>query len=115
MKIIYYETESGSKPAKEFIDSLPPKMQASMLDKVRYLHELGHLLRPPASKHLQGEIYELRAQAEGNITRILYFFVVGDKAVLTHGFVKKTQKTPVREIRRAEESRRDYLARHKED
>jgi len=114
MEIEFYTAPNGRKPARDFLDALSPKMRAKMIDKVKYLQELGHLLRPPASKHLRGEIYELMAQAEGNITRILYFFVVGDKAVLTHGFTKKTESTPAREIRRAEESRKQYLKEHGE-
>jgi len=80
--------------------------------EIRYLHELGPALRLPHSRHLEDEIYELRAQVEGNISRILYFFVIGDKAVLTHGFVKKTQHTPPKEIKRAEKYRRQYLLQH---
>ena len=47
-----------------------------------------------------------------NISRILYFFVIGDKAVLTHGFMKKTQNTPPKEIERAEKYRHQYLLQH---
>ena len=49
------------------------------------------------------------------IIGVLYFFVVDQQVVLTHGFVKKTQKTPPSEIIRAKKYREDYLARHKED
>jgi len=112
MEIEFFTTSNGEKPAKEFLDALSPKMRAKMLDKVRYLHEVGQMLRLPHSRHLDGEIYELRAQAEGNISRILYFFVIGDKAVLTHGFMKKTQNTPPKEIARAEKYRRQYILQH---
>ncbi len=112
MEIEFFKTENGEQPVKKFLDSLSPKMRAKMLDRIRYLHEIGHMLRPPASKHLDGEIYELRAQAEGNISRVLYFFMLGDKAVLTHGFIKKTQKTPPGEVARSEKYRRQYMQRH---
>lgn len=112
MEIEFFATPDGERPARDFLEGLSPKMQAKMLDKIRYLHELGPALRRPHSRHLEDEIYELRAQAEGNISRILYFFVIGDKAVLTHGFVKKTQHTPQKEIKRAEKYRRQYLLQH---
>ena len=112
MEIEFFATPDGERPAMDFLEGLSPKMQAKMLDKIRYLHELGPALRLPHSRHLEDEIYELRAQAEGNISRILYFFVIGDKAVLTHGFVKKTQHTPQKEIKRAEKYRRQYLLQH---
>ena len=46
-----------------------------------------------------------------NISRVLYFFVVGKKIVLTNGFIKKTQKTPRSEILKAKQYRADYLSR----
>ena len=55
---------------------------------------------------------ELRISFGGNITRVLYFFIVGDTAVLTNGFVKKTQQTPPQEIARAKEYREDYRRRN---
>ncbi|MBQ9366164.1 MAG: type II toxin-antitoxin system RelE/ParE family toxin [Victivallales bacterium] len=116
MEIEFYQDDDGRRPVQEFLDSLKPKMRASMVDKIRYLQEVGHLIRPPKSKHLIDGIYELRAQAEGDITRVLYFFVVGNKAVLTHGFIKKTKKTPPEEIARAESSRQRYMEqKRKED
>ena len=57
------------------------------------------------------EIVPLSAKTGTNISRVMYFFVVGDRAVLTHGFIKKTQKTPPREIERAKKIRDDYIER----
>ena len=114
MEIIFFKASNGSQPARDFLNSLDSKMRAKLVDQIKYLQEVGHLIRPPRSEHLQGEIYELRAQSNGNISRILYFFVIGNKAVLTHGFIKKTQKTPQREIDRAEEYRKQYLAQQRE-
>ena len=44
-------------------------------------------------------------------SRILYFFVVGRRIVLTNGFIKKSQKTPRNEIEKAKRYRADYLSR----
>ena len=60
---------------------------------------------------LEDGIFELRAQAGNNISRVLYFFMLGNQAVLTHGFIKKTQKTPAREIKRAKKMRDEYVNR----
>ncbi len=46
-----------------------------------------------------------------DISRVLYFFVVGRKIILTSGFVKKTQKTPPGEIDRAKRYRADHMSR----
>ena len=56
------------------------------------------------------DIWEFRIKLGSNIYRVLSFWD-GNKIVLTHGFIKKTQKTPVQEIERAEDYRRDYLKR----
>ena len=68
-------------------------------------------MREPYSKFLSDGIYELRAVQGNNITRVLYFFVVGQKIILTNGFVKKTQKTPESEIDLAKKYRKDYESR----
>ena len=50
----------------------------------------------------------MRAKQGSDISRVLYFFVVGRRVILTNGFVKKTMKTPPREIERAKRYRADF-------
>lgn len=57
---------------------------------------------------------KLRAKQETNIVRNLYFFFVGNKIIVTHGFRKKTQKTPPGEIERAKNYRTDYFSKHQQ-
>ena len=71
----------------------------------------GSELREPYSKHLEDGIFELRGQIGSDISRVLYFFMVGKKAVLTHGFIKKTKKTPPSEIKLAKKYRAEYVSR----
>ena len=94
------------------LDSLDAKMYAKVSRTIRLLEVNGHQLRAPHSKELTDGIMELRISFGGNITRVLYFFIVGDTAVLTNGFVKKTQQTPPQEIARAKEYREDYRRRN---
>ena len=49
-----------------------------------------------------------------NVSRVLYFFYVDQRIVLTNGFIKKTQKTPPQEIEKAKKYRADYLSRRRE-
>ena len=53
-------------------------------------------------------IFELRAKVGTDISRVLY----EGRIVLTHGFIKKTQRTPAGEIEKAKKYRRDYIERH---
>ena len=103
----YYEKEDGTFPAEEFILSLDSKMQAKMFRELDLLETFGNQLREPHSKPLGDGIYEIRAKVASDITRVLYFFVVNKKIILTNGFVKKTQKTPDNEIALAKKYRKD--------
>lgn len=107
--VTFYEKNDGTQPAVEFLYSLETKMQAKMLRTIKLLQNLGYNLREPYSKALDDGIFELRAQVGNNITRVLYFFFVGQKVVLTNGFIKKTQKTPENEIELAKKYRNDFL------
>ena len=82
-----------------------------MVRTIKILEENGPLLREPYSKPLDDGIFELRAQVGTDISRVLYFFYFGGNVILTHGFIKKTQKTPASEIERAKKYRKEYLSR----
>lgn len=114
-EIVFYEKADGSKPVKEFLLSLDTKMKAKLFLTIDILRENGYDLREPYSKPLGDGIFELRAKVGSNITRVLYFFIVGNKIILTNGFVKKTQKTPPNEIARAKNYRADYLQRKEQE
>jgi phage-related protein len=86
-------------------------MKAKITRTISMLETNGTDLREPQSKHLDDGIFELRAKVGTDITRVLYFFVVGRRIILTHGFVKKTDKTPPAEIEKAKQYRYDYLNR----
>ncbi len=110
-EVIFYDLPDGTEPVAEFIDSQPAKMAAKIMWTISLLEYNGPSLRMPYSEHLQDGIFQLRTQVGSDITRVLYFFIVGKKAILTHGFVKKTQDTPPSEIERAQKYREEYLSR----
>lgn len=110
-EIVFYDKPDGTEPAKDFIMSLDNKMQAKVLRTIKMLADNGIYLRKPYSGHLVDGIFELRAKVGSDISRVLYFFVIGKKIVLTNGFIKKTQKTPVEEIETAKKYRNEYLSR----
>lgn len=110
-KIIFYDKADGTEPVKDFLDSLDIKMRAKMLRTILILQKNGYELREPYSKLLDDGIFELRAKIGSDISRVLYFFVIGREIILTNGFIKKTQKTPKEEIEKAKRYRADYLSR----
>lgn len=86
-------------------------MQAKIFKNLELLEIRGNELREPFSKHIEDGIFEIRNKVGNDITRIFYFFVIGQKIILTNGFIKKTQKTPKAEIALDKKYRNDYLNR----
>lgn len=101
---VIYSTE-----ADEFLDSLPQKAKDKILSNIR---KSKFVLDPKFFKKLEGtEIWEFRTKYDGIQYRLLAFWdtTVNALVVATHGFVKKVQKTPKQQIKRAEEIRAMYF------
>ena len=106
--VIFYETPNGEQPAKLFLNELSEKQRAKTIRDLKLLETCGNLY----SKFLESGIYELRTKQGSNISRILYFFFVGKRIVLTNGFVKKSMKTPRNAIELALKYKQDYIERY---
>jgi len=105
--IEFYLDEQGQAPVAAFLDTLDVKTRARFRWSLEQLQIRNVQARPPLVRHLDGVLWELREQSQTNIYRVIYIFFTGRRIVLLHGFQKKTQKTPVREI---ETARRRYDA-----
>lgn len=110
-KCVYFQTDSGRKPAQEFVNSLDHRSQQKYYEVVGLLEEYGKSLIEPHSKHLEDGIYELRFFGIEGRARILYFFYYEEKAVLTSGLVKKQGPVPRSKIQTAKERMKVYLER----
>ena len=108
---VFYDKPDGTEPAKDFLDSLDAKMFAKMIHVIEVLKASGTSIREPYSTHLSDGIFEVRAKVGTDISRVLFFFFTGQRFVLTHGFIKKSQKTPTSEIERAKRYRTEFLNR----
>jgi len=111
--IYFYTTEDGRCPTQEFLDALPAKTAQKVVWVLKLIQELETV---PSTyfKKLEGtdDIWECRVQLGSNIYRFLGFFFQKGVIVLTHGFSKKSQKTPRSEIERAESHKKDFIRRH---
>jgi len=96
--IEYYVDESGHVPVQDFLGSLDKETYARFLWSLEQVRVRNIRAREPLVRHLEGKIWEIREESNTNIYRILYFFFSGRRIVLLHGFVKKTQKLPRREL-----------------
>lgn len=105
--IEYYVEDSGEVPVKEFLDQVDHKTYARFQWSLEQVKLRNVQAREPLVRHIEGKIWELREESNTNIYRILYFFFRNRRIVLLHGFAKKTQKLPRREL----ETARKRLAR----
>ena len=113
-QVLFYRKSNGTYPAEEYINSLDDKMSAKIYRILKMIEINGPELREPYSSHLDDGIFEVRARVGSNLARVLYFFYIGKCVIATHGFTKKTQKTPPSEIDKAKIYRTEYLEREKQ-
>jgi phage-related protein len=113
-EIEYYQTSAGAVPVAEFVDSLSPQAKAKFVRSLELLEQYGLLLREPWVKSVPNvtKLRELRFTSFGEIYRFFFFPVTGRKLILLHGFKKKSQEIPRRELQAAEARMKDYIQRH---
>lgn len=109
-EIVYFKTDRGDEPAREFVDNLDISSKRKYWRKIDYLRQFGKSLCEPHAKNLGGGIYELRFRASDGHIRVLYFFFSSQHAVLTNGFKKKRNKTPKQEVDLAISRMNNFLA-----
>lgn len=99
---------------KKYLDSLPDKNADKLLAVINNIEEQGLAIaeRQKWIKKLESNLYEIRSKYSSNIQRAIYFHWENNKYVITHGFTKKTQKTPNREIKKGLRRRNIYERRH---
>jgi len=75
------------------------------------LVEYGVLLKEPYTRQVRGKIRELRIKDSQGAIRVLYFTYTGKRFILLHGFIKKAEKTPVKDIVLTEKRMNDFIIR----
>lgn len=111
-EIELYADRSGKEPVAEFLDDLPTGARAKVVKMLDRLAEYGVLLDEPYTRQIRGKIRELRIKDNLGHVRVLYFTFTGRRFILLHGFLKKMDKTPVREIELAEKRMKDFIDRY---
>lgn len=96
-------------PIDQYLNTLPNKHEAKILRSIGLLEKFGPRMGMPHVRHLEDGIYELRTVFARNIFRTLFFHYRDGELILLHGFTKKAQRTPRREITRAKRYRDDFL------
>ena len=112
----FYRDKNGKSEIVEYLDELKKKGETSKNERVNRdkilayigaLEQFGTRIGQPIVKHIEGQLWELRPIAN----RIFFFYWKDNKYVLLHHFVKKTNKTPPREIEKAQAKLKDFIER----
>ncbi len=98
-KVIYYTTKLKDSPTLQFLRSLSLQQERKVKRVLIYIEKYGLTTAIRHIKKLTGTpLWEIRILGQDNI-RVLYAIEDQDAIIILHGFVKKTQKTPVKEIK----------------
>ena len=97
----YKNCSNGQEPVLAYIEKLDEKNKAKVLKYIAFLKDNRGYLDEPFSKHITGKIRELRVDFSRRRHRIFYFTAIGKRIILLHCFLKKTERTPPREIKKA--------------
>ena len=92
-QLLYY-----NKTVEAELDAWPVGLQARYRALTVRMEEYGPNLGMPHTRALGNGLFEIRAKAEEGIGRVFFCTVVGRKIVILHSFIKKTDKTPKREL-----------------
>jgi len=118
-KVRFYRDKSGESEIVDYLDDLKKRGLTSKTDRIirnkilsyiAALEQYGTRIGEPVVKHIIEDIWELRPINN----RILFFYWKDNRFVLLHCFVKKSNKTPQREIKRAQSKMKDYIERYGE-
>jgi phage-related protein len=95
--------------AKKEIAALPRDMRARFVHVVNMLEELGpQNVGMPHVRHLEDDLWEMRISGRDGIARAIYFSIRDRRLIVARVFVKKSQKTPRREIELAHVRMREW-------
>ena len=105
----YRDIKTGRSPVLEYIEGLREKEGSKILKYIEFLRIQRGYLEEPYSRHIKGKIRELRVDFGQNRHRIFYFVFIKKTIILLQAFLKKTAKTPILEIKKAEENYQNVL------
>ena len=96
LQVYFFKTSSGKQPVREWLKALPRQDRKTIGDYLKTA-QFGWLLGMPLIRKLDTALWEVRSKLDNRIARVI-FTVDEDRMVLLHGFIKKSQKTPSRDL-----------------
>ena len=110
LTVRFFRTAQGHEPVREWLRELPASDRKAIGEEIRTV-QIGWPLGMPIVRKLDADLWEVRVRLPDRIARVLFTLDEG-VAVLLHGFIKKSQKTPAPDLTTAKD-RRKLLVRAK--
>ena len=111
MKSQSWTIEFFNKKVKEETLSLPLGIRTDFYDIMEGIRIFGPNLGPPWTKQLERGLFEIRAKGQEGIGRGIFCTLKGQRVIIFHSFVKKSQKTPTKELGIALKGYQNWLDR----
>ena len=106
LKVRFFRTNQGNEPVREWLKSLSAVERRLIGEEIRTI-QIGWPIGMPIVRKLDARLWEARVKLKDRIARVL-FTVADEEAVLLHGFIKKSQKTPAQDLETAMERKRQF-------
>lgn len=110
--IEFYRTDKKC-PTEDFLDTLKESTLIKILSTFKLVETLNNVPQKYLKKISGTKLFEIRVEWQSNIYRFPCFFQKNKIVILTHGFQKKTQKTPNKEIQKAKKYMNEYVGRNR--
>lgn len=99
MRVVFYRTTGGHEPVREWLKELPSEERKIVGDDLKTV-QYGWPLAMPLIRKLEPGLWEVRSRLHDRTVRVI-FTAEARTIVLLHGFVKKSQKTPLQDLQLA--------------
>jgi phage-related protein len=106
LQVVFFRSDSGAEPVRRWLKSLPVSHKKAIGEDIKTV-QFGWPMGMPLVEKLSPYLWEVRTKVPDGIARVM-FTVDGQLMVLLHGFIKKTQKIPQKEIATARTRLRRY-------
>ena len=101
LEVVFYRTESGNEPVRASLQALSKQDKKAIGGDIKTV-QYGWPIGMPVVRKMEPGLWEVRCRLDQRIARIL-FSVKGEKMILLHGFIKKSQKTPQADLQLAKD------------
>lgn len=101
LQVVFYKSAAGNEPVREWLKKLDKEDRTVIGGDIKTV-QLGWPLGMPLVRKLEKRLWKIRIQLDSRIARIL-FTVHTNIMVLLHGFIKKSQKLPARDLKIAKQ------------